>query len=168
MHSLIVALFDSPDKAASAHQELLDAQLETRIAPEEIAVLVVEPNGDVAVNDTAHPTIPTALSGGFVGVLVGLMLFNPALALIGGIAGIGAGATMGALKDVGIDETFMNDLAAKLKPGSSALFIRVRQEEGQPIVDMLAPLSQKVLQAVLAHGDKSKLTTALSETQPVS
>jgi uncharacterized membrane protein len=168
MHSLIVALFDNPHKAASVHQELLDAKLGIAIAPEEVVVLVVKPNGDVTINDTAHPTIPTALSGGFMGELAGLILFNPALALIGGIAGIGVGASMDALKEVGIDEAFMEDLATELTPGSSALFIRTGQEDRQSIVGMLEPAAQQVLQAALAHDDKTKLATALRETQPVS
>jgi uncharacterized membrane protein len=47
-----------------------------------------------------------------------LIFLNP---LLGLAVGAGAGAFSGALSDVGINDQFMKDLAATMKPGSSAL-----------------------------------------------
>jgi uncharacterized membrane protein len=144
---------------------MLKTELENPISPEEVVILVMTPNGEVRINDTTHPTLPVLLGGGFVGILAGLMLFNPALAVIGGIAGSGIGAILGALKEVGIDDAFMEDLARSLKPGSSALLVRIRPDDAQRVVGMLDPYSQKILQAELAHNDETKLQAALREVQ---
>lgn len=165
MHSLVIALFSDPGKADSVQKELLKTELENSISPEEAVVLVMTSNREVRINDTTHPALPASLGGGFVGILAGLMLFNPALALIGGITGTGIGAILGALKEVGIDDAFMEDLARNLKPGSSALLVRIRPDDAQRVVDMLDPYSQKILQVELAHDDETKLQAALREVQ---
>ena len=147
MRSLVViALFSDPGKADSVQKELLKTELENPISPEEAVVLVMTSNREVRINDTTHPALPASLGGGFVGILAGLILFNPALAVIGGIAGTGIGAILGALKEVGIDDAFMEDLARNLRPGSSALLVRIRPDDAQRVVDMLDPYSQKILQ----------------------
>lgn len=165
MRSLVIALFDDPGKADSVQKKLLQAELENPVAPEEAVILEMTQNREVRINDATHPTVPATLGGGFVGILAGLMLFNPALALIGGIAGTGVGAILGALKEVGIDDAFMKDLSLNLKPGSSALLVRIRQDDAQHVVDTLDPYSRKILHAELAHDDETKLQTALREAQ---
>ena len=67
-------------------------------------------------------TASGAVGGGFWGVLIGLIFMNP---LLGLVVGAGAGAVAGALSDVGINDDFMKQLAEKLTPGTSALFVLV-------------------------------------------
>ena len=78
----------------------------------------------VAVKDELHRAVNLktygAMSGGFWGALIGLIFLNP---LLGVAMGATAGAVSGALKDVGINDGFMKELAGGLAPGSSALFV---------------------------------------------
>jgi uncharacterized membrane protein len=88
-----------------------------------------------------------------------LIFLNP---LFGMAVGAAAGAVSGALTDVGINEKFMKDLAATLKPGSSVLFVLVRQLTPDKVLEELAGTGGKVLQSSLSHEDEAKLQAALS------
>ena len=79
-------------------------------------------NGKVKLHQMYNLTASGAVGGGFWGVLIGLIFMNP---LLGLVVGAGAGAVAGALSDVGINDDFMKQLAEKLTPGTSALFVLV-------------------------------------------
>jgi uncharacterized membrane protein len=136
------------------HEHLVDL--------EEAVVVVHKENGKVKLHHVTHFTIPVALGGGFVGSLVGLILINPALALFGLVAGTGLGAVIGSLKEVGIEEKFMNDLAFHLKPGTSALFIVAKKTKPEAILKELEKFGGNVLQTSLKHDDEDKLRAALA------
>jgi uncharacterized membrane protein len=58
--------------------------------------------------------------GAFWGLLFGLIFFVP---ILGMVVGAATGAMSGALKDVGIDDRFIDDVRARVTPGTSALFV---------------------------------------------
>jgi uncharacterized membrane protein len=161
MSDLIVAAFDDEFKAEQVRLDLLRLKHEHLVDLEEAAIVVRTAEGKVRIHHAGHLTVPAALTGGFVGTLVGLMLINPALALLGLVSGTALGAVIGALKEVGIDEKFMKKLAAHLKPGSSALFVLVKQTQPDVVVNELKRFNGHVLQTPLAHQDEAKLREAL-------
>ena len=61
-----------------------------------------------------------ALGGAFWGMLFGLIFLVP---LLGAAIGAATGALSGSLADVGIDDTFINEVRDKVTPGTSALFV---------------------------------------------
>ena len=61
-----------------------------------------------------------ALGGAFWGMLFGLIFFIP---LLGAAIGAATGALAGSLKDVGIDDGFINRIRDEVTPGTSALFV---------------------------------------------
>ena len=73
-----------------------------------------------------------------------------------------AGAVSGSLKDVGINDNFMKDLAATLMPGSSALFVLVRKMTPDKVLQELQGLGGTVIQTSLSDDDEAKLQAALS------
>lgn len=88
-----------------------------------------------------------ALGGAFWGLLFGLLFFIP---LFGMAMGAAVGALSGAFTDIGIDDRFINDIKAKVTPGTSALFLmsanavtdRVREAfQGQQIELIASNLS---------------------------
>ena len=93
------------------------------------------------------------------------MVLNPILALIGGITGTALGAALGALKEIGIEEDFMKDLAKEMRSGSSALFIVARKGDPQKIIELLKPYGGKILCNALCHQDESKLKSACQLSQ---
>ena len=132
---------------------------------EEAVVLIRDKDNKVNLRHSTHFTVPVALGGGFVGTLVGLMVFNPILALVGGVTGAGLGAVLGALKEVGIEEDFMKELAGDLKPGSSALFVVARKTSPEAIAEALENTGGRMLQTSLSHDDEARLEAALDGIQ---
>jgi len=165
MSSLVIATFDDPQRAEKMRKYLLEKTSEDVIAPEEAVVVVVDEKHEVRINHTTYLTAPTALGGGFVGTLAGLMLINPVTAVIGGITGTAVGAILGTLKEAGIDEAFMEDLAAELKPNSSALFVRTKRDDPKEVIGLLEPSAGRVLQTTLEHDDEARLKEALRSAE---
>ena len=161
MSDLIAVAFDNEFKAERVRLDLLQMQHEHLVDLEEAAVVVHKKDGKVKLLHVTHFAFPFALGGGFVGCLAGLIVINPALALFGLVAGTGLGAAIGSLKEVGIEEKFMKDLASHLKPGTSALFIVAKKAKPEAILAELKRYSGKVLQTSLKHDDEDKLRAAL-------
>jgi uncharacterized membrane protein len=168
MSDLIAVAFDNEFKAERVRLDLLELQHEHLVDLEEAAVLIHKKDGKVKLHHVTHFTVPVALGGGFVGSLVGLMLINPALALLGLVTGTGLGAIIGSLKEVGIEEKFMRELGSHLKPGTSALFIVAKKAKPEAIVKELNRFGGKVLQTSLKHDDEDKLRAALDAAKSVA
>src|SRR5262245_50621702 len=138
---------------------------------EDAAFAVKDDKGKVRLHQAVNPspTAAGAVSGGFWGMLIGLLFLNP---LLGMAVGMTAGAVSGALTDLGINDRFMKDLAATLKPRSSVLFVLVRRSTPDKVLEELAGTGGKVLQSSLSHENEGKLQEALSraraETQEVA
>lgn len=163
MSYLIAVAFDDEFKAEQVRLDLLRMGREDLVDLEEAAVAVRNAKGKVRLHHVSHFTFPLALSGGFVGILAGLIVLNPALAAIGMVVGTGVGAVLGALKEIGIEEDFMEELASHLKPESSALFILVKSAKPEVVSEELKRFNGKLLQTTLSHTDESKLRAAIEE-----
>lgn len=163
MSYLIAVAFDDEFKAEQVRLDLLRMGREDLVDLEEAAVAVRDAKGKVRLHHVSHFTFPLALGGGFVGILAGLIVLNPALAAIGMVVGTGVGAVLGALKEIGIEEDFMEELASHLKPESSALFILVKSAKPEVVSEELKRFNGKLLQTTLSHTDESKLRAALEE-----
>lgn len=165
MSDLFVVAFGDELKAEQVRLDLLSLRRDHLIDVEEAVVVIRKDSGKVRMHHSTHFTVPGALGGGFVGMMVGLMLLNPVLAAIGGITGTALGAVTGALKELGIDEAFMKELASHLKPGSSALFILAKESQPEKIFEEIKKFNAKILQTKLAHQDETKLEAALDSAK---
>lgn len=161
MSDLFVVAFNDELQAEKVRLDLRSLKRAHLVDVEEAVVVVRTASGKVRLHHSTHFTVPLALSGGFLGILAGLMLFNPVLALVGGVTGTALGAVTGALKELGIDEAFMKELASHLRPGSSALFILAKEAEPDKIYEEVRKFGGKILQTKLAHQDQAKLQAAL-------
>ncbi len=165
MSTLIAMVFDGPYDAEKARLELRMMEKEELVDLEESVVLTRDKKGHLHFHHSQHFTTPTALSGGFVGTLVGMIMLNPIIALIGGITGTALGAVLGSLKEIGIEEDFMKDLAGGMHTDSSALFIVARKGDPQKIMELLKPYGGRILCNALCHQDESKLKAACQLSQ---
>ena len=165
MSTLIAMVFDGPYDAEKARLKLRMMEKKELADLEESVVLTRDKKGHIHFHHSQHFTMPMALGGGFVGTLVGMMLLNPILAVIGGITGTALGSVLGALKEIGIEEEFMKDLADGMQAGSSALFIVARKGDPQKIMELLKPYGGKILCNALCHQDESKLKVACQLSQ---
>jgi uncharacterized membrane protein len=160
---LIVIEYDDIHKAEEVRLKLLKLQGEYLIDLEDAVVAYRDEKGKVRLNQIQNLTASGAISGGFWGTLIGIIFLNP---LLGMAAGAGAGAISGALKDVGINDNFMKEIASGFQNGTSALFVLVRKVTPDKVLAELAGSGGKVLQTSLTHEKEEKLQAALSAAKP--
>ena len=159
MSTLVVIGYDDQFKADEVRLKLLKMQKDYLIDMEDAVVAVKDPKGKVRLHQAVNLTAAGAVSGGFWGALIGLIFLNP---LLGMAVGASAGAVSGALTDLGIDDKFMKELAATMKPGSSVLFVLVRKATPDKVLEEIKGSGGKVLRTSLSHDDEAKLQAALS------
>ena len=95
------------------------------------------------------------------GALIGLMFLN---LLLGLAMGASAGAFSSALIYVGIDDKFVKEHTATMPPGSSSLFVLLRNPSAAPdkILEELKRTSGTILKKSLFHEDEAKIQAALN------
>jgi uncharacterized membrane protein len=99
--------------------KLRKLQSEYLLDLEDAVVAVKDEKGKVKLH-LVTLTGAGAVSGGFCGMLIGLIFFSP---LLGFAIGAAAGAASAALIDLGINDHFLKELDAAMTPGSSTLFV---------------------------------------------
>lgn len=161
MSDLVVIGFDNEFKADEVLLDLAKLQREHLVDLEDAVVVIRNQNGKVKTKQTQELVASGALSGGLWGLLIGLIFFNP---LLGWAAGAGAGALSGALTDIGIDDNFIKELGNTIEPGTSALFVLVRQVTPDKVLAEIKHFGGKVLQTSLSKEDEAKLQEALSQS----
>jgi uncharacterized membrane protein len=159
MSTLVVIEYDDQYKAEEVRLKLRKMQKEYLIDMEDAVVAVKDNKGKVRLNQSVNLTALGAVSGGFWGALIGLIFLNP---LLGMAVGATAGAVSGALRDVGINDKFMKELADGLPPRGSALFVLVRKATPDRVLEELKGTGGKILRTNLTHEDEAKLQAALS------
>ena len=159
MSTLVVVGYDDMFKAEEVRLKLMKMQKDYLIDLGDAVVAVKDQEGKVKLHQAVNMTAAGAVSGGFWGTLIGLIFLNP---LIGLAVGATTGAVSGALTDLGIDDKFMKDLAATLKPGSSALFVLVQKATPDKVLDELSGTGGTILKSSLSHDDEAKLQAALN------
>lgn len=164
MSELIVVAFDDKFRADEVLTRLQKMEREYLIDLEDAVVVVRRDNGKVKLKQTHNLMAAGAISGGFWGMLIGLLFLHP---FIGALAGAAAGATGGALSDIGINDDFIKDLGRHMDPGSSALFILVRKYTPDKVLEELSPFKGKVLRTSLSYDDEARLKEALEKKMGV-
>src|SRR5215471_16169505 len=154
MSTLAVIGYDDIFKAEEVRLDLIKMQRDYLIDLEDAVVAVKDNSGKVKLHQAVNLTAAGAVRGGFWGTLIGMIFLNP---LLGLAVGAGAGAVSGALSDIGINDQFMKDLAATMKPGSSVLFVLVRRATPDKVLEEIKGSGGKVLRTSLSHEDEAKL-----------
>ena len=162
MSTLVVVGYDDPFKAEEMRIALQKLRKDYLLDLEDAVVAVKDEKGKVKLHQPVNLTAAGALNGGFWGSLIGLLFMNP---LLGLAVGATSGALSGSLLDIGINDDFMKELAATMKPNSSALFILVRSMTADKVLDEVAGTGGTVLKSSLNHEDEAKLQAALSSAK---
>ena len=159
MSTLVVIGYNEIHKAEEVRLNLVKLQRDYLIDLEDAVAVTKDAKGKIKLHQTVNLTAAGATSGGFWGMLIGLMFLNP---LLGLAVGASAGAVSGALVDLGINDQFMKDLAATLTPNSSALFVLVSKSTPDKVLDEVKGTGGTILKTSLSHEDESRLQAALS------
>lgn len=160
MSNLVVIEFDTEEAAFDMRAELAKMQKEYLIEMEDVVVVTKNEKGKVKLHQAVNLTAAGAVGGSFWGMLIGMIFLNP---LLGAAVGAGAGALSGKLRDIGVSDEFMKELAANLIEGTSALFILVRKATGDKVLDRLKQkgFKGKVLQTSLTVDAEEELRKVL-------
>jgi uncharacterized membrane protein len=152
--------YDDPFKAEEIRLKLHRMQAAYLIDLEDAVVAIKNAKGKIKLDQQTNLTALGAASGGFWGALIGLIFMAP---FLGAAVGATMGAVSGALRDVGINDKFMKDLADTMKPNTSALFVLVRKATPDRVLEELKGTGGKILQASLSHEEIDRLQNTLAE-----
>jgi len=159
MNTLVVIGYKDMEQAEEVRLKLRKLHRDYLIDLEDAVVVVKDANGKIKLHQAVNLTAAGASSGGFWGLLIGMIFLNP---LLGLAVGATAGAVSGSLTDIGINDDFMKNLAATLTPGSSALFVLVRKMTPDKVLKELEGSGGTIIQTSLSDDDEEKLQAALS------
>ncbi|QFT59381.1 hypothetical protein FIU94_11150 [Sulfitobacter sp. THAF37] len=160
MSELIVIGYETPEKAEEARTDLMNMAREYLVDVADAVVAVADMDGNVKLNQMVNMWTAGAAGGAFWGLLVGMIFFNP---LLGVAVGAGAGALSGALTDYGINDDFMKQVGEVLKPGQAALFMMVRANASDRVIERLGEHGGRVLRTNLDRDAENHLRRAFDD-----
>jgi len=149
MTTLVVLTFNNEIGAEQVRDKLVGLQESQLIRVSDAAVVVRRQDGKVKVKQAVSLVGTGALGGAFWGMFIGLLFFAPWL-----------GLAIGALSDTGVDDKFIKEVAAKIKPGQSALFVLVESWTEDKVMHEIKDFDAEVLQTSLSKQDEAKLRLA--------
>ncbi len=162
MSDLIAIAYNDEFKAEEVRLTLAKLQKAHLLELEDAAVVIKDNKGQVKLKQAMNLTAAGAVSGGFWGLLIGTLFLVP---LFGAAVGATTGAINGALSDIGVDDDFMRELGESLEPGTSALFVLVRQVTPDKVLKEVAPYGGKVLRTSLTIDKEAELQAVLSRRE---
>ena len=159
MSNLIAIVFKDEETAEAARTKVLQMQKSYMIELADAVVAVRRDNAHVKLNQMINTTGTGAASGGFWGLLVGVLFMMP---LAGAALGAASGALLGALTDVGINDGFMRGIAENVPEGAAVLFLMTGTTTPEKITEDLAGLGGTVLRTSFDRTRENALREALS------
>ena len=165
MNHLIAVAYPDVATAEQVRGELVQATKERLMQLEDAVVVEHRDDGKIKLHQAVSPGSAGAAGGALWGGLIGLIFLAP---LVGMAIGAASGAAAGAMSDVGVDNTFMKDLGARLEPGGAALILLGRAEARDKVLERVTPYGGEVIQTSLSRDDEENLRAALGEAAPVA
>lgn len=163
MSNLIVVTFDNVHEAAELRSALREVEAAEHLSLDDSAILVKDEDGKIDVTDEMHRGRKVGLiGGGILGLLIASVFF-PAAGLIAVTVAV-ARAARGA--DAGIDPEFIKDVIEDLGPGTSALFLLVREADPDYALAVLKRYKGKVYHTSFPADAEMRIREAMSEGGP--
>jgi uncharacterized membrane protein len=160
MSTLLAVVF--PDESTGFEMRAAFAKMQKQylLDMDDAVVVTRDISGKTKLHQAVSVTGLGAVGGGFWGMLIGLIFLNP---LLGAVIGAGAGALSARFRDLGLDDRMMKDIGDSLKPGSSALFVLLRNVTSDKVLDGLKQFEGRgrVFQSSLNKDDEKALREVL-------
>jgi uncharacterized membrane protein len=160
MADLVAIVYPDQHRASEVMATLKRLQHEYLIDLEDACVVTKDEAGKIKLHQAVNLTATGAVSGALWGTVIGLLFFNP---LLGTALGAASGALAGSLSDYGIDDDFIQSLAAEMQPSSSAIFMLVRRATMDRVEPELAKFGGKLLRTSLSREAEAKFQAMLDE-----
>lgn len=164
MPNLIVITFDNAEEASKVRKSIKESEKKGFIKLDDAAVVIKDANGKVEIKDELDRGVKVgALTGTLAGMLIGFMVGGPILSAVIGGAG---GAGVGALTDLGIQKSFIKDVSDSIQPGTSALFIIVREAQNpDAAISALKPYKGEIYHTSLPPETEETLRRVLKKRE---
>jgi uncharacterized membrane protein len=176
MSELVCIAFKDSSTADRELNELRAMEKEYVLDLEDAVIVVRDMDGkvhlkqcvDVFGGATKHGVSLGMLWGG----LIGLLFMNPLAGLLGSIAGGAGGGAItvaanehGLLSDYGIPDNFIRALGSTILPGTSAIFLLIRNFDQDKLSARISQYEGTILKTSLSTEHEEKLRVALSNQQ---
>jgi uncharacterized membrane protein len=134
MSQVIVLTFNDQDQAGEVRESLRRLEKDGQLELDDVVVVVKDEDGKLSTKDELDRGVKVgAAGGGLLGILIGGIIF-PISGLLIGLAG---GALAGKVFGGGIDKKFVKEVQEALQPGSSAIFLVVRDSNREVAIAAL-------------------------------
>jgi uncharacterized membrane protein len=176
MSELVCIAFKDSSTADRELNELRAMEKEYVLDLEDAVIVVRDMDGkvhlkqcvDVFGGATKHGVTLGMLWGG----LMGLLFMNPLAGLLGSLAGGAGGGAMttaaneyGLLSDYGIPDNFIKSLGNTILPGTSAIFLLIRNFDQDKLSARISQYGGTILKTSLSNEHEERLRVALANQQ---
>jgi uncharacterized membrane protein len=165
MSTLIAIAYPDRDTAERVRQELIEATKEHLVHLEDAVVVDCDADGKIKLHQAKSTAGIGAVGGAAWGGLIGLLFLAP---LFGMAIGAASGAMAGKMTDSGVNDSFMRDLGAKLRPGTAALIALGSTDARDKLLERITPYGGDVIQTSLDNEDEEQLRAALGHGAAVA
>lgn len=161
---MVVLVFNNDVSAKDALQELKQAQKNGMIEIINAAVLQKDANGKVKYQEEADLQLRKKgrVIGGVAGAALAI-LGGPAGLLVSTAVGVGAGGLISRLKDKGVPNEKLKEVASALDAGTSALVAVIDHIWVQKVIDEVAEQTAQVVREELSKEAQAVILTAAVE-----
>jgi uncharacterized membrane protein len=169
-HNLIAVRLPSKEQVKDLYQQLhtIDEADDNLKIVDAVGASKNE-KGHIDIEQTHDVTATEgALGGGFVGMIVGVMIAGPVGLAVGALAGGALTGLYARLRDSGINDREIRDLARELQPGQALLFILYEGEVPPQALDTMRAYNAELVHAELPEDVRQQVTTALSAEAPAA
>jgi uncharacterized membrane protein len=136
MNKVLVAVFDTEDKARTASATLEALADADTIRVNASAIVSKSPGGAITVNRTEEPVPESTLGATAIGLLIGMLAGGVGLAI-----GATAGLVVGGIADtfyLEVGRGFLADVERTLAPGKTALVAQIYEEDEEAVNKRIA------------------------------
>jgi uncharacterized membrane protein len=158
VNQLVAIAYPDMDTAERVRQELLRAADEGLAQLVDAVVIERTRDGEVKLHQLRSMAKREAAVGAAAGAAIGLLFLAP---LLGAAFGATIGGLGGKLSEEGVDDVFMQDLGARLRPGAAALIVLGSTEARDELIERVKPYGGEVVQTSLRWTDEQQLREAV-------
>ena len=165
MSTLLAIAYPDIETAHKVRGELVQATKEHLVQLEDAVVVEHRPDGKIKLHQAMSTTATGAAGGALWGGLIGLIFLAP---VVGMAVGAASGAAAGKFTDVGVNDNFLKELAAKLEPGGAALIALGSSGAPEKLLERLRPYGGEVIQTSLDEDAEERVRAGLGGAVPAS